>query len=62
MSQRKLKVQSKHVKSSASSTGLKLYPSITLSGKWVEDIGINYGDTVSVEVENNKIIIRNMVV
>jgi toxic protein SymE len=35
-------------------------PKITISGDWLKDAGINIGDSLTIEVENNKLtLIKN---
>ena len=32
---------------------------IRLCGKWIENLGFKYGDTINLVIDNNRIIIKN---
>lgn len=53
--QRQLKVYEKHI--SRSYYQRVIFPEIRLCGKWLQDIGFECGQTVTVQHQKNKIII-----
>jgi len=52
---RRLKIQPKHIPRSYSR--YVIFPEIRLCGKWLQNIGFNYGNFVTIEHQQNKIII-----
>jgi toxic protein SymE len=52
---RRLKIQPKHI--ARSYHHYVIFPEISLCGKWLENIGFNYGNFVTIEYQQNKIII-----
>ena len=52
---RRLKIQPKHI--ARSYNRYVIFPEIRLSGKWLQKIGFNYGNFVTIEHQQNKIII-----
>ncbi|MBF4517815.1 type I addiction module toxin, SymE family [Flavobacterium sp. ANB] len=52
---RRLKIQPKHI--ARSYNRYVIFPEIRLCGKWLQKIGFNYGSFVTIEHQQNKIII-----
>lgn len=52
---RRLKIQPKHI--TRPYHRYVIFPEIRLCGKWLQDIGFNYGNFVTIEHQQNKIII-----
>ncbi|WP_281632968.1 SymE family type I addiction module toxin [Flavobacterium luteolum] len=52
---RRLKIQPKHI--ARSYHRYVIFPEIRLCGKWLQKIGFNYGNFVTIEHQQNKIII-----
>lgn len=52
---RQLKIHRKYI--SRSYSRYVIFPEIRLCGKWLQEIGFNYGNFVTVEHQRNKIII-----
>ncbi|MEN2398974.1 SymE family type I addiction module toxin [Flavobacterium sp. MC2016-06] len=55
LKQRRLKIQPKHI--ARSYNRYVVFPEIRLCGKWLQDIGFNQGNFVTIEHQENKIII-----
>jgi toxic protein SymE len=55
LKQRQLKIHRKYI--SRSYNRYVVFPEIRLCGKWLQDIGFNQGNFVTVEHQQNKIII-----
>jgi toxic protein SymE len=54
---RQLKIHRKHM--ARTYRRYVIFPEIRLCGKWLQDIGFNCGNFVTVEHQQNKIIITN---
>lgn len=52
---RRLKIQPKHI--TRSYNRYVIFPEIRLCGKWLQKIGFNHGNFVTIEHHQNKIII-----
>lgn len=52
---RRLKIQPKYI--ARSDHRYVIFPEIRLCGKWLQKIGFNYGNFVTIEHQQNKIII-----
>lgn len=52
---RRIKIQPKHIARSYSR--YIIFPEIRLCGKWLQDLGFNYGNFATIEHQQNKIII-----
>lgn len=57
MKERTLKVY-KRVRSITGRNRLTVFPEIRLSGVWLKQAGINPGDSITVSIVNNQIIIQ----
>lgn len=58
-STRKIKLQPKSRVSQESFTGFKSVPWLNVSGVWLEHAGFKAGDTVTIIVEPNQLIIKS---